>query len=518
MMPLLQKSKTAARDWLQGIDTALLRTVAAAAALCMLLAHGFAFTNLFPNHDSTVLVFDAQWTMYVLGRWAQNLYFPLVRGKIAAPWLIGAFSIVYLALTSYCITSLLHLKKWSAALLTGLLGTCASVTAQLATYTYETDAYLLAMLLACAAVWCTERLPRLWGYLGAAVCLCGCLALYQSYIQFAVGLYLLLLLQRALQGAEWRHWLRQGVCALAALALGTALYLVSLKVSLAVTGYRLADTGNGLTQLLRLGPAAVLAGIPATYGNFFKTLFGYSGWNDRGMRAATALLFVLTAAGLVLRLRGRGGRMAAQVLWAVALLPLGLNVSHLLASGNVYPTHFPISGGKRCPIKKQHRYKINKEQRVLHQDIHVKLLCGFLILRNILCANGAYVYTKLVYDNTARQMTQIMADVGKLDGYEPGTTPVAFVGSFTDSQLAYHDPAFSRYEEGDLHQVNSAVTYDGTIKWWFQHVMGSSAAVIADSGTLIALGETPAVQAMPLYPANGYCAMVDGTAVIKLSD
>lgn len=148
----------------------------------------------------------------------------------------------------------------------------------------------------------------------------------------------------------------------------------------------------------------------------------------------------------------------------------------------------------------------------------VKLLCGFLILRNILCANGAYVYTKLVYDNTARQMTQIMADVGKLDGYEPGTTPVAFVGSFTDSQLAYHDPAFSRYEEGDLHQVNSAVTYDGTIKWWFQHVMGSSAAVIADSGTLIALGETPAVQAMPLYPANGYCAMVDGTAVIKLSD
>lgn len=315
MMPLLQKSKTAARDWLQGIDTALLRTVAAAAALCMLLAHGFAFTNLFPNHDSTVLVFDAQWTMYVLGRWAQNLYFPLVRGKIAAPWLIGAFSIVYLALTSYCITSLLHLKKWSAA-----------------------------------------------------------------------------------------------------------------------------------------------------------------------------------------------------------LLPLGLNVSHLLASGNVY-------------ILMQHAlFLVYLVPMLLFDEaaltpadwkvggVLVKLLCGFLILRNILCANGAYVYTKLVYDNTARQMTQIMADVGKLDGYEPGTTPVAFVGSFTDSQLAYHDPAFSRYEEGDLHQVNSAVTYDGTIKWWFQHVMGSSAAVIADSGTLIALGETPAVQAMPLYPANGYCAMVDGTAVIKLSD
>lgn len=518
MMQLLQKSEDAVCGWLRGIDAALLRTVTAAAALCILLAHGFAFTNLFPNHDSTVLVFDAQWTMYVLGRWAQNLYFPLVRGKIAAPWLIGAFSIVYLALTGYIIAKLLHLRRWSAALLTGLLGTCASVTAQLATYTYETDAYLLAMLLACAAVWCSRRLPRLWGYAGAAVCLCGCLALYQSYIQFAVGLYLLLLLQSALQGAEWRPWLRQGVGALLTLALGAVLYVVSLKVSLALTGYQLADTGNGLAQMFRLGPAAVLAGIPATYGNFFKTLLGYSGWNDRGMRAATALLFVLAAAGLVLRLRGRGGRTAAQVLLAAALLPLGLNVSCLLASGNVYilmqhalflvylVPMVLFGGSVLFPAERRTGGAL------------VGLLCAFLILRSIICANGAYVYTKLVYDNTARQMTQIMADVGKLDGYEPGATPVAFAGTFTDSNLTYRDPAFSRYEEGSLHQVNVAVTYDGTIKWWFQHVMGSSAAVLADQATLDAVGKKAAVQAMPNYPAQGYCAMVDGTAVIKLSD
>ena len=519
MMQLLQKSEDAVlRLAAEASMTALLRTVAAAAALCMLLAHGFAFTNLFPNHDSTVLVFDAQWTMYVLGRWAQNLYFPLVRGKIAAPWLIGAFSIVYLALTGYIIAKLLHLRRWSAALLTGLLGTCASVTAQLATYTYETDAYLLAMLLACAAVWCSRRLPRLWGYAGAAVCLCGCLALYQSYIQFAVGLYLLLLLQSALQGAEWRPWLRQGVGALLTLALGAVLYVVSLKVSLALTGYQLADTGNGLAQMFRLGPAAVLAGIPATYGNFFKTLLGYSGWNDRGMRAATALLFVLAAAGLVLRLRGRGGRTAAQVLLAAALLPLGLNVSCLLASGNVYilmqhalflvylVPMVLFGGSVLFPAERRTGGAL------------VGLLCAFLILRSIICANGAYVYTKLVYDNTARQMTQIMADVGKLDGYKPGTTPVAFAGTFTDSNLTYHDPAFSRYEEGSLHQVNVSVTYDGTIKWWFQHVMGSSAAVLADQATLDAVGKKAAVQAMPNYPAQGYCAMVDGTAVIKLSD
>ena len=210
--------------------------------------------------------------------------------------------------------------------------------------------------------------------------------------------------------------------------------------------------------------------------------------------------------------------MAAQVLWAVALLPLGLNVSHLLASGNVYilmqhalllvyllPMIF-FGGSELFPMSRRAGSAV------------VGLLCAFLILRNCICANGAYVYTKLVYDNTARQMTQIMAEVGKLDGYEPGVTPVAFVGSFTDSELAYHDPAFSRYEEGDLHQVNSAVTYDGTIKWWFQHVMGSSAAVIADQSALNAVQEIPAVQSMPSYPSQGYCAIVNGMAVIKMSE
>ena len=518
MMQHLEKTENTVCQWLRGIDTALLRAVAAAAAVCMLLAHGFAFTNLFPNHDSTVLVYDAQWTIYVLGRWAQNFYFPLVRGKIAAPWLIGAFSTVYLALTGYIIARLLHLRRWSAVLLTGLLGTCASVTAQLATYTYETDAYMLAMLLACTAVWCTEKLPRVWGMICAAGCLCVSLALYQSYIQFAVGLYLLVLLQRALQDTAWRIWLQQGLRALAALALGAVVYVVSLKISLALTGYQLADTGNGLAQMLRLGPAAVLTAIPAAYADFLKTLLGYSGWNDRGMRMATALLLAMTAAGLLVKLRGCNKRTIVQAVAVVLLLPVGLNVSYLLASGNVYilmqhalflvyllPMIF-FGGSELFPMSRRAGSAV------------VGLLCAFLILRNCICANGAYVYTKLVYDNTARQMTQIMAEVGKLDGYEPGVTPVAFVGSFTDSELAYHDPAFSRYEEGDLHQVNSAVTYDGTIKWWFQHVMGSSAAVIADQSALNAVQEIPAVQSMPSYPSQGYCAIVNGMAVIKMSE
>lgn len=499
------------------IDRPLLAAVSLAALAGMLLAHGFAFTNLFPNHDSTVVAFDAQWTMYVLGRWAQNLYFPLIRGKIEAPWLIGIFSTVYVALSGYCVAVLLRLSRSAASLLTGLLACCATVTATLATYSLWTDAYLLAMLLACAGVLCLEKGRPLPGFCAAAVLFCGCLAFYQAYIQFALGLFLLVLVRQALEGVSWRSWLLHGVRALASLAAGAILYLISVKVTLAATGYELADTGNGLTQLTRLGPAAILAGIPAVYKNFLETLLGHSGWNDRGMRVATALLFLLTVLGLVLRLRGKNGRAVAQTLIAAALLPLGLNIIYLLASGNVYILmQHAVFLVYALPLLLFAGLELPKPPRDLWRWC-TAVLCGFLIVRMCICSNGAYVYTELVYEQTARQMTTVMAKVQQLPDYEEGTTPVAFVGTFTDSAFAFHDPGFSRYEEGDLHQVNSAVTYDGTIKWWFQHVMGSSANVIADQSQLDAWAEDPRVAALSVYPNGDYCAMLDGTAVVRIS-
>ncbi|EFB77483.1 glucosyltransferase domain-containing protein [Subdoligranulum variabile] len=517
MEQFLDTMEEKVRGGVRRIDRPLLAAVSLAALAGMLLAHGFAFANLFPNHDSTVVVFDAQWTMYVLGRWAQNLYFPLIRGKIAAPWLIGIFSTVYIAFSGYCIAALLRLRRSAAALLTGLLACCATVTAMLATYNLWTDAHLMGMVLACAGVFCLEKARPVPGFCAAAVLFCGCLAFYQAYIQFALGLFLLILVRQALEDTSWRAWLLHGVRALAALAAGAVLYLISVKVSLALTGYQLADTGNGLAQLTRLGPAAILAGIPATYKNFFQTLLGYSGWNDRGMRVASAFMLLLALWGLWVRLRGRKDRTVLQTLIAVVLLPLGLNVVYLLASGNVYILmQHAVFLIYALPLLLLSGEDLPRPPRALWRW-GTALLCVFLMVRMIICANGAYVYTKLVYDQTARQMTAVMAEVQQLPGYEEGTTPVAFVGDFTDSLFAYENPAFSRYEEGDLHQVNSAVTYDGTIKWWFQHVMGSTANVVADQAQLNAWAEDSRVEEMPVYPYDGYCAMIDGTAVVRIS-
>ncbi len=84
-MTTLQSREDALLRRVRAFDWARLKWCFAATALCMLLAHGFAWFNLFPSHDGTILVFDADVVMLQLGRWVELLYFRFVRGRINAP-------------------------------------------------------------------------------------------------------------------------------------------------------------------------------------------------------------------------------------------------------------------------------------------------------------------------------------------------------------------------------------------------------------------------------------------------
>ncbi len=68
-MTTLQSREDALLRRVRAFDWARLKWCFAATALCMLLAHGFAWFNLFPSHDGTILVFDADVVMLQLGRW-----------------------------------------------------------------------------------------------------------------------------------------------------------------------------------------------------------------------------------------------------------------------------------------------------------------------------------------------------------------------------------------------------------------------------------------------------------------
>lgn len=517
-MTTLQSREDALLRRVRAFDWARLKWCFAATALCMLLAHGFAWFNLFPSHDGTILVFDADVVMLQLGRWVELLYFRFVRGRINAPWLNGAFTIVWTSLAVYLVGKLLQLGKKATIALCAVFSTAISVTLLYATYYDKTDLYACAMFLAVWGVYAVRRFRcRWWGVLFCSGCLCLAMGLYQGYIEFAIGLFLICLLRDCLtEDLAWAEYLRRGVTAVVSLLLGGVLYDVSLKVVLAYKHLELIDSDNGLQQMGRAGVADYLARLPGAYKQVFTTLLGYDVWNNRGMRLATAVCLLLGLACLVLTLRKKPLRAAVQVVILLVLLPLGLNVVYLLSER--HPTLLML-----YPVYLVYALVLLltglEPDTIPHSAAWLAcLLCAFITVQNVIYANGAYTYRKLVYENTRAQVYTIMAKVEDLPGYVEGETPVVFSGDFTDSNFTYHNDLIRLYEEGETGLSGSAITYDGTIKWWFGNIMGSSAKVVNTQAELDAWAENPAVQAMPSYPASGCIAMVDGAAVIKLSD
>lgn len=517
-MTTLQSREDALLRRVRAFDWARLKWCFAATALCMLLAHGFAWFNLFPSHDGTILVFDADVVMLQLGRWVQLPYYRFLRGKVNMPWLTGMFSVLWTALSVYIVSDLLKLSRKATAALAAVLGTAISITLLNATYNDKSDPFTCAMFLAVWGVYAVRRFRcRWWGVLFCSGCLCLAMGLYQGYIEFAIGLFLICLLRDCLtENLAWAEYLRRGVTAVISLLLGGVLYAVSMKAVLAYKHLELIDSSNGLQQMSRAGVADYLARLPGAYKQVFTTLLGYDVWNNRGMRLATAVCLLLGLACLVLALRKKPLRTAVQVVILLVLLPLGLNVVYLLSERHptllmLYPVYLVyalvllLTGLEPDTIPRSAAWL-------------ACLLCAFITVQNVIYANGAYTYRKLVYENTRAQVYTIMAKVEDLPGYVEGETPVVFSGDFTDSNFTYHNDLIRLYEEGETGLSGSAITYDGTIKWWFGNIMGSSAKVVNTQAELDAWAENPTVQAMPSYPASGCIAMVDGAAVIKLSD
>lgn len=517
-MTTLQRGEEALLRRAKALDWARLKICFAATALCMLLAHGFAWFNLFPSHDGTILVFDADVVMLQLGRWVQLPYYRFLRGKVNMPWLTGMFSVLWTALSVYLVSDLLKLRRKATVAFAAVLGTAISITLLNATYNDKSDPFTCAMFLAFLGVYAVRRCRRPWlGVLLCGGCLCLSMGLYQGYIEFAIGLFLLCLLRDCLtEDLPWADYLRRGFTAVAALLLGGALYAVSMKAVLAYKHLELIDTDNGLQQMGRGGVSVWLSRLPGAYKQVFSTLLGYDVWNNRGMRLATAVCLLLALACLVLILRRKPHRALAQTAILLVLLPLGLNVVYLLSEKAptllmLYPVYLV--------------YALVLLLTDLEPDTTPRsaawlacLLCAFITVQNVIYANGAYTYRKLVYENTRAQVYTIMAKVEDLPDYVAGETPVVFSGDFTDSNFTYHNDLLRLYEEGDTGLSGSAITYDGTIKWWFSNIMGSNAKVVNTQTELDTWAENPTVQAMPSYPASGCIAMVDGAAVIKLSD
>ena len=207
-------------------------------------------------------------------------------------------------------------------------------------------------------------------------------------------------------------------------------------------------------------------------------------------------------------------------------MPLALNAIYLATSGVIHQ----LMIFSFCIVYLLPLIIINTQDINVFQDEPLnkyveyikKLICGVTIVatmvigfNNIVYANGAYVYKKLVYDNTQLHAQTIWKDINSIDGYIEGETQVVFMGEFSKSSAAYNSPVATRYYDQLTGASNSSITYNGTEYQFYYGILGRNLNITYNDATI---SEAKEYADMPIYPSNGYCKMIDDRVVVKLSD
>lgn len=488
--------------------------------VAMLAAHAYRYMTLGYTDDSVEIVqcTDRYWQI-ALGRWLQPVYWE-ARGDIVAPYLIGLLSCLFLGAAVCLLVHMLDLRsKGAIAMLCALLAGNATLTFSNATFISWSDVYMLALLLAVAATAAWARGG--WYTLLSPALLCASLALYQSYFQVAVLLFLIVLCRRAAQGEDMRRLIGAGFLALGILLAGLLLYDASVRVVGWRTGIERATSYNGIGNV----GGYALADIPGLLAQTWIYPFRYFLNPYANHPALTAALyfglmaFTLPALAALIRVRRLSGAHTAFMLVMTALMPLGMNAVYFISKGLADPLmvySFYVFFAYPIWLAEQLKPAMGEKSRRLLQSAMAAAV-AVIFLGNAVYANQQYVSRDLEFQSTLSVMTRVIDRAEQTEGYEPGMTPVAIVGTMYDSPLAMQRPGFehlyclSETMNRNLYATSSEEYYPD----YFWRILGYPFNFVGEyeRGRI---AERPEVRDMPAFPARDSVQMIDGTLVIRL--
>ncbi|MDR0249600.1 MAG: glucosyltransferase domain-containing protein [Oscillospiraceae bacterium] len=291
-----------------------------------LATHIVFFTGTLFNEDSIKRFRHTSEEGISGGRWLGNALGEL-RMNYSPPFLIGLLTILFVAVASVIVCHTLGIRSRGGAAVASLLIVTFPVTAYTAGYIYAVDGYMLSFALAAGAVACVKR--HKLGFLPGAVCLALSLAIYQAYLMVAASLALFWLVTECVRpgGLPLK---KVGLAALRCLAMaasGYALYYLSVRVSLLVTGSALTSY-RGIDTMGAVDFSSLPRNLLRIYYRVFGVLRGeaypLSKWGALLAVAAFLSAAAMLAASFVSRRGKRSPASFAAALGLLALSPVAL--------------------------------------------------------------------------------------------------------------------------------------------------------------------------------------------------
>lgn len=506
------------------IDRRTVQRVFILTAIFFFAAHLYRFTGTNFSHDSLQIFQQTNAEFqFSLGRFMQPIYWKL-RGQVVVPYLIGLLSFLFLAAALCLVSDLLRLtSRLSIALC--CMALCANSTLALANGTFISwlDVYMLSFLLSVVSVFLCVRLR--WGFLLAPIPLCMMLGLYQSYLQTAILLFLFCLLHDLLDSRvpPPEKILAFSAKALFTLIAGLLLYAIANHLILSYKGIELGTEYNSIRSVGQYAGFSIPALIRDTYLYPFSYM---SSPQTHFPRLACALYMLVWVIGLfcLFRLaRKNGMRLPAAIMTALILflLPLGANAVYFISKGIVHTLMiYSFFFAFVLPVSLIERAIREDALPAPRKAVCTSLVfCAFSLtfLSDVIFCNQLYLRRDLEYQSTLSLFTRVIDRAEQVDGYQPGFTPVALIGTLFDTPLFLERDGFDSFSSmlgtNNVYATTSPTDYP----WYFWHILGYPFNLVSNfERDQWALRED--VLAMPAFPAKGSCQMIDGTMVIRLGN
>lgn len=486
-----------------------------------LAAHGYGFLHDAFSHDS-LSGFGGDtgdaWKIS-LGRFLVPVYRSVFRTELTLPWMVGLLSLVWTGLAVFLVIRMFRIENKALIVLTsGIFIANLTIAATGATYIHDLDGNLFGMLCSVAAAYLWKHVR--FGELPGAVLIAASMALYQSYISVTIVLVLFVCILDLLDGESVSKVLLRGIRGAGMLLLGALCYSLVLKLALLLSGTDAASgSSNSLDNLLRLSPDNILALVGQAYTQCFARLTGVvSPYPAPLVKGITWTLLGLCAGMLVLvALKQKLGWMQSLLLAVLAaLLPLGMNVTHVLSAGGSHDLMvYGIWLSYLLVLLLADRFGKQETKAAPVARILSGALVFVLLYSNVQVANVLYLKKDMEQEAHLSMMTRVLYRIEDYEGYIPGETLVVLAGHL--GQLNDTIPGFEPYSK-----VTGAWRADPIYQLARYRVDAYFEAVLVNPIQLAPMGRWEEIQAdprvaeMPAYPAEDCIAMIDEVLVVKL--
>jgi len=475
----------------------MIRRTALMSFIFFFAAHGFCVFNLSYSGSSVMLDVSRMRTALIgSGQFLAPYYFAL-RGTLSAPLWVGMLGAAYLALTCAATAWLLRLERpLHLFVLCGAMTANAAITSLFAADLNTADAALLAMLLAALSAAFCLRLR--FGFIPGAALLGAAMALDPGVLAFFAALALLACLADLLSGIACRPLALSALQALLAAAAAIAFWAL---------GCMLVARRSGIDLNLSLHMPGLLGAYLAPFRALAAPLTAYAFLSN----LLRMLLLAACIALLALNARKLGAKRMAAVMLCVLLLPslCALPLFYLPEAQQITSAYCLLDVLLLVLL-----VSLMPQSRRIERLVPAAF--GALFLGSIVFSNQIYLKKNLEFESTLSLTSRIIDRMEETEGYRPGFTPVAIIGSPDESVFSVQRTGFEHLSALNAASANYAVTNEDELLWYCWEILGYPSNFVSGF-ELSQLRENDVVKAMPLFPADGCCAFVDGVLVIRLN-